>query len=70
MNAAFLAGVAQDERCRIDHGELVAILDDLDILCAGDGDDREDRTCRLPALGAAACMVVGDVALDLQFHGP
>src|SRR5262249_55931724 len=64
MRAAGLAGVPLDHRRRIDDMQLVAVLEYGDVLPWHDGDDRERRTRRLPALGAAAGMIVGDVALD------
>ncbi len=61
--------MALDEGGRIDDCERVAVFDDLDIVGRDDGDDREDGTIRLPALCAAAGVVVGDVALDADCDG-
>lgn len=68
VDAAAGAGMAQDQRAGVDHFELVAILGDGDVAGAGDCHDREHRACRLPAFGAAAGMVAGDLALDLNLH--
>ncbi len=56
-----------DEVNRIDDCELVTVFEDLDIVTRRHGDDRENRTVRLPALGAAAGMVISNVALDADF---
>src|SRR5262249_42895690 len=44
--------------------ELVSIFEHRQILPRDDGDDGEDRAFRLPAFGATAGVIVGDVALD------
>lgn len=42
----------------IDDSKLVAVFGDLNVICWRDGYDREGRPLRLPALGAAAGMVI------------
>src|SRR5690348_8594472 len=64
VRAASLAGVTLDHRGGIDDLELVAVLEHGDVLTRHHRDDREGRALRLPALGAAAGVVVRDVALD------
>src|SRR5579871_531100 len=64
VGPAGLAGMALDDRGGIDDLQLVAILQHGHVLPRHDGDDGEGRALRLPALGAAAGMVMGDVALD------
>lgn len=63
MNAARLAGVALDHRVRVHDREFVPVRQHLHIVARDGGHHRQDRSCRLPALGAAADMVVGDLSL-------
>lgn len=67
-HAAFLAGVPLDQRGGIDDGELVAVLQHLDAFCRRDRHDRNSGAFWLPALGATAGLVVGDVALGPDLH--
>ena len=62
VDAAALAGIALDGGARIDDGEFVAVLRHRQVGARHHGDDGEDRAGRLPALGAAAGMVVGDLS--------
>src|SRR5262245_40374893 len=64
MRAAGLAGVALDHRGPVDDLEFVAVFEHGHVLPRHDGDDGEVRTLGLPAFGAAASVVVGDIALD------
>ena len=48
--------------------DVIAILDHFDIIRAGYCNHGEGRASRLPAFCAAACMVMGHVAFDLQPH--
>src|SRR5215475_15450417 len=64
MRAAGLAGVALDHGRRIDDLQLIAIFEHGQVLTWHDRDHRENGARRLPAFGATAGMVVGDVALD------
>src|SRR4029453_17545249 len=64
MRAAALAGVALNRCGRIDNLELVAVFEHGHVLPRYDGDDGEDRALGLPALGAAAGVVMGDIVLD------
>lgn len=68
VHAAFLAGVPLDQGGGIDDGELVAVLQHLDAFCRRDRHDRNGGAFWLPALGATAGVVVGDVALDPDLH--
>ena len=51
VDAAARAGMAQDQRRRVDHLQLVAVLGDGDVAGAGNGNDREDRAVRLLVSG-------------------
>src|SRR5260370_20359561 len=64
VRAADLAGMPLDCRRGVDDVQLVAVLEHGQAVAWHDGDHREGRPCRLPAFGAAAGMVVGDIALD------
>lgn len=64
-----LAGVALDHRTLVDDRQLVAVPGDRDLLARDDTDDRERRALGLPAFGAAARMVVRDVAVDRHRDG-
>src|SRR5512134_2141314 len=64
MRTAGLAGVPLDRRRRVDNLQLVAILEHFHIVARDHGDDGEGCPCGLPALGAAAGVVVGHIALD------
>src|SRR5581483_6173427 len=64
MRAARLAGVALDGLRGVDDMKLVAVFEHGHGVARHHGDDRERRAVRLPALGAAAGMVMRDVALD------
>jgi hypothetical protein len=54
---------------RIDDLELVAIRGDGEILARHDGDHGESRACRLPALRAAANVIMRGVASDADRYG-
>src|SRR5579871_1501877 len=69
MRAASLAGVALDHSGGVDDLQLVAVLQHRNVLPWHDGDDGEVCALRLPALGAAAGVVMGDVALDANLDG-
>src|SRR5689334_10308852 len=64
VRPAGLAGVTLDHGRGVDDLELVAVLENSEILARDHSDDREGRALRLPAFGAAAGVVVRDVALD------
>src|ERR1700744_1126640 len=64
MRAANLAGVTLNGLRGIDDVKLVAVLENGHVISRNHRDHREGRTVGLPALGAAAGVVVGDVALD------
>src|SRR4030081_2233051 len=64
MRAAALAGVALDRRRRIDNLQLVAVFKHRDIFARHNGNHREGCPVGLPAFGAAAGVVMGDIALD------
>src|SRR5437868_1794725 len=70
VRAANPAGMALDRRRRVDHLELVAVLENRDVFPWHDGDHGKGRALRLPASGAAAGVVVGDVALDADLDRP
>lgn len=58
VHAAAGAGMALDRGIRIDHLQLVGILDHVDRIARHHRDDREFRARRLPAFGTAARMVM------------
>lgn len=62
VNAAFLAGVALDNGLIIDNFEFVLARLDFELFYRNDADDGEEGAIRLPAFGAAASMVVRDIA--------
>lgn len=71
VHAALLARVALDGGVLVDDGQLVAVGDDGDLVARQYADEREDGAAGLPALGAAAEVVVEDVGaeLDADFVG-
>src|SRR5271168_2328483 len=64
VRAAHLAGMPLDGLRGIDDVKLVAVLEHGHVLARYNGNDRENSALRFPALGAAAGVVVRDVALD------
>src|SRR6185312_3285220 len=68
MDTAAGAGVALDRCARVDDLELLLIGGDFHIVTARHRDLREDNSLRLPALGAAADVVVCDIPLDADGH--
>src|SRR5262249_34258855 len=70
MRAAALAGIALDHRRGIDDRKLVAVFEHSDVLPRDNRDHGEDRPFGLPALGAAAGVIVGDIALDADLDRP
>ncbi len=50
--------------------QLVAVLENGDVFARYDRDHRKGGSLRLPAFGAAAGVVVGDVALDTDLDRP
>jgi len=64
MRATGLAGMPLDCRRSIDDVKLVTIFEHLHIVARDDGDDGEGRPVGFPAFGAAAGVVVGDIAYD------
>src|SRR5690242_7110729 len=67
VHAATSAGVALDRRIRVDDLELVGVLRDLDLVFRHDRDDGEIRAFGLPALGAAARVLVRYIRTDTDF---
>jgi hypothetical protein len=53
---------------RVDHFELLPIRRDGKIVALDDTDDRERGAGGLPALGAAAGMIEGNVTLNADGH--
>src|SRR6202022_3435356 len=64
VGAAGPASVSLDRRRRVDDAQLVAVLENRYVVARDNSDDRKGGALRLPALGAAAGMIVGDIALD------
>src|SRR5882724_327956 len=70
MRTASLAGMPLYRRRCIDYLKLVAVFKNGDVFARYDCDDGENGPFRLPAFGAAAGVVVGDVTLDADLDGP
>lgn len=67
VHAAFFARVALNCGVGVDDVEFGSVLDDFEVVDWDDSDNGEEGSLGLPALGAAAGVVVGDVAGDLDF---
>jgi hypothetical protein len=59
-----LQGVALDRRRGVNDAKLVAIFEHRHVVARDHGDDGKGRPVGLPALGAAAGVIVRDVSLD------
>src|SRR3954452_22244830 len=70
MRAANPACMALDRRRRIDHMELVTVLQNGDVFARHDRNHGEGRSLRLPAFRTTAGVVVGDVALYADLDWP
>src|ERR1700716_3283141 len=70
MRSALLAGVSLARRRAIDDLQFIAVFEHRHIFARHNGDHREDCPVGLPAFGAAAGMVVGDIALDADLDRP
>ena len=68
VRAAGAAGVALNCGVCVDDVELVAVGGHLHGVFGDDSDDGEERARGFPAFGAAAGVVVGDVALEAYDH--
>src|SRR5665213_191603 len=64
MGAADLAGVPLDGLRGIDDVKLVAVFKNGHAIARDHGHHRESGSVGLPALGAAAGVIVGDIPLD------
>src|SRR5436305_2115527 len=64
VRATRLARVPLDGLRSVDDVQLVAVLEHANVLARHHRHDGKYSALRFPALGAAAGMVVGDVALD------
>src|SRR5437879_2425376 len=64
VHAALLAGMPLDGRLGVHDRELVAVRLDAQVVAPHDGDLREQRPFRFPALGAAAHVIVRALPLD------
>lgn len=64
MDTALPAGVSLDDSILVHDMELVPVGGHRKILSGDDANHREEGPCRLPALGAPACMVMGHVAFQ------
>src|ERR1051326_8184867 len=69
VDAASGTGITLYGRGRVDHAELVAILENRHLVARGNGDDCEQGAVRLPAFGAAAGMIVGGLGIDPYLDG-
>src|SRR5882724_8949987 len=70
MRTASLAGMPLYSCRCIDHLKLVAVFQNADVFARYDRYHSKDRPLRLPAFGAAAGVVVGDVTLDADLDRP
>jgi len=61
MDAAFIAGVAEDRGVGVEDVEFVSIGGHGDVRDGDDSDDSKERTAGFIALGTAAGVVVEDV---------
>src|SRR5690348_8005611 len=68
VDAAAGAGIALDWSFLVHDLQLVAVGRDRKLVAAGDADDREQRSLRLPALCAAARVVERHVRSDTHAH--
>lgn len=64
VDSAFAACMSQNDGFGIDDLKLRPVLLDGHVVAGNDADNGEERAGRLPALRAAACVVVGNVALE------
>lgn len=69
VDATVTAGVSLNSSTLVDDGELVSVGGDLELVAGNDSDDGEESTLRLPALGAATGVVVGDLTLEGDLDG-
>src|SRR5215211_338257 len=70
VRAAAPAGVSLDRRRGIDDLQLVAVLEHRHVFARHNGNHREGRPVGFPAFGAAAGVIVGDIALDADLDRP
>jgi len=68
MDITFPARMPLDDSSRIDDCKLRLVRPDGQIVAGNDTDDGEESSGGLPALGAAAGMIVGDVALKAHHN--
>src|SRR5690606_3767804 len=69
MYAADVAGVTLNGSLFVYDCELFSMGSDRELVAWHDADDGEQCSSGLPALGAAAGMVVGDLGVDANFDG-
>lgn len=62
MNAASLASVTQNEGIRVNDVKFVFVGGDFNLIVRNDRNSSEERSRGLPAFGAAANVVVENVA--------
>lgn len=68
VRAALLAGMALDGGARIDHLQLSGIFRDFNFVTRDNADHRKKGSCRFPAFGTAACMIMRNVTAHPHFH--
>src|SRR6202012_707635 len=70
MRAADLAGMTLDRRRCVDDLQLVTVFENRHVVARNHRDNRKGCPFRLPAFGAAAGVIIGDVPLDADLARP
>ena len=66
--AALLASVPLDCHAFINNLQFLSVGGDFNLVDRNDGDDSEDGARGLPAFGAAAGVVMEDIAAEIHFN--
>ena len=69
VHATAGAGITLDRGIGVDDLELLGVGGDAELVASDDRHLGEHRALRLPALGAAAYVIVGNIALEAHGHG-
>jgi hypothetical protein len=68
MRMARFASMSLDSGALVNDGQLLSVRDDADFIARNDSNDREFRTCGLPALAAATGMIVQGLSVNPDFN--